>query len=455
VGAREERHPREIATGPAEARDQAQPDRVATGHEHDGDGRGRGPGRVDGALVADDHGHLAAEQILDETGQAVRPVVRVAILDSDVLTLHEPGVLQAVTERGDEMRERLGRRAPEEPDRRRRRLRLGAGRRGEEGGDQDDRENEPSSSRFPGRRATAPPGERRVYTPAAGGRFHTMSMLRHFLDAIKVEHTIFALPFAYLGMVLAARGWPGWHAFLWITVAMVAARTTAMAANRLIDRRIDARNPRTAGRHLPRGLLQPRDLAVAAVASALVFFLAAWQLGPLCLALSPLALAFLVGYSYTKRFTWLSHWILGFTDGAAAAGAWIAVRGTMEAPAWLLWLAVTVWIAGFDLLYACQDVEFDRREGLHSVPARFGIATALRAARASHVATALALAAAGWTLGLGVLYWVGWLVVVGLLVYEHSLVSATDLSRLDMAFFNVNGYISVITFVAAVAGLWY
>ena len=181
--------------------------------------------------------------------------------------------------------------------------------------------------------------------------------------------------------------------------------------------------------------------------------MAAWQLGPLCLALAPVALVFLVGYSYTKRFTWLSHWILGFTDGAAAAGAWIAVRGTMEPPAWLLWLAVTVWIAGFDLLYACQDVEFDRREGLHSVPARFGIPAALQAARACHVLTALALAGAGWTLGLGVLYWVGWLVVVGLLVYEHSLVSANDLSRLDMAFFNVNGYISVITFVAAVAGL--
>jgi 4-hydroxybenzoate polyprenyltransferase len=282
-----------------------------------------------------------------------------------------------------------------------------------------------------------------------------VSALRHFLDAIKVEHTVFALPFAYLGMVLAARGWPGWHAVLWITVAMAAARTTAMAANRLIDRHLDARNPRTAARHLPRGLLRPRDLTVAAVASTIVFFVAAWQLGPLCLALAPLALVFLVGYSYTKRFTWLSHWILGFTDGAAAAGAWIAVRGTMERPAWLLWLAVTVWIAGFDLLYACQDIEFDRREGLHSVPARFGIPAALRAARVSHVLTALALGAAGWSLGLGVLYWVGWLVVVGLLVYEHSLVSATDLSRLDMAFFNVNGYISVITFVAAVAGLWY
>src|SRR5262245_15423385 len=141
---------------------------------------------------------------------------------------------------------------------------------------------------------------------SAGG----VSALRHFLDAIKVEHTVFALPFAYLGMVLAARGWPGWHAFLWITVAMVAARTTAMAANRLIDRHLDARNPRTAGRHLPRGLLAPRDLLVAAAAAAGVFFVAAWHLGPLCLALAPLALVFLVGYSYTKRFTWLSHWIL-------------------------------------------------------------------------------------------------------------------------------------------------
>jgi 4-hydroxybenzoate polyprenyltransferase len=282
-----------------------------------------------------------------------------------------------------------------------------------------------------------------------------VSAVRHFLDAIKVEHTIFALPFAYLGMVLAARGWPGWHVFLWVTIAMVAARTIAMAANRLIDRRLDARNPRTAGRHLPRGLLQPRDLRAAAALSAALFLVAAWQLGPLCLALAPLALVFLVGYSYTKRVTWLSHWILGVTDGAAAAGAWIAVRGTMETPAWLLWLAVTVWIAGFDLLYACQDVEFDRREGLHAFPARFGVAAALRAAHACHVLTALALAAVGVSLGLGLAYWAGLLVVAGLLVYEHSLVSADDLSRLDMAFFNVNGYISVITFVAAVAGLWF
>ncbi|HZS33339.1 MAG TPA: UbiA-like polyprenyltransferase [Methylomirabilota bacterium] len=283
---------------------------------------------------------------------------------------------------------------------------------------------------------------------------HVTATLRHFLDAIKVEHTVFALPFAYLGMVLAARGWPGWHAAAWITLAMIGARTAAMAANRLIDRHLDARNPRTAGRHLPRGLLAPRDLALAVAGATALFLVAAWRLGPLCLALAPLALVFLIGYSYTKRFTWLSHWVLGATDGAAAAGAWIAVRGRMDPPAWLLWLAVTVWIAGFDLLYACQDVEFDRREGLHSVPARFGIRAALRAARACHAVTALALAGIGWTLGLGLGYWLGWLAVDGLLVYEHSLVSADDLSRLDVAFFNVNGYISVITLGAAVAGLW-
>jgi 4-hydroxybenzoate polyprenyltransferase len=190
-----------------------------------------------------------------------------------------------------------------------------------------------------------------------------VTALRHFLDAIKVEHTVFALPFAYLGMVLAARGWPGWHAFLWITVAMVAARTAAMAANRLIDRELDARNPRTAGRHLPRGLLTPQNLRVAVGVSVVVLLVAAGQLNRVCLLLAPVALLFLIGYSYTKRFTWTSHWILGFTDGAAAAGAWIGVTGSMAPTAWWLWAAVTVWIAGFDLLYACQDVEVDSREG--------------------------------------------------------------------------------------------
>jgi 4-hydroxybenzoate polyprenyltransferase len=279
-----------------------------------------------------------------------------------------------------------------------------------------------------------------------------VSSLRHFLDAIKFEHTVFALPFAYIAMVLAADGWPGGHVLVWVTLAMVGGRTLAMSANRLVDRAIDARNPRTAGRHLPRGLLRSGQVAAAAVAAAVLLFVSAWQLNALCLALAPVAAVFLVGYSYTKRFTWLSHWILGFTDGIAAAGGWIAVRGAFEPPAFLLWFALTVWIGGFDLIYACQDVEFDRANGLHSFPARFGVAAALRAAQVCHALTVGAFAALGWTMGLGWPYWLGTLVVAALLVYEHSLVSPTDLSRLDIAFFNVNGYIAVILLVAVLAG---
>jgi 4-hydroxybenzoate polyprenyltransferase len=278
--------------------------------------------------------------------------------------------------------------------------------------------------------------------------------LRHVLEAIKFEHTVFALPFAYIAMVLAAGGWPGWWTVVWVTLAMAGARTCAMAANRVIDREIDARNPRTAGRHLPRGVLRAGALRGLAAGGAALMLLAAWMLNPLCLALAPLALAFLAGYSYTKRFTWASHWILGFTDGIAAAGGWIAVRGDFDPPALVLWFAVTVWIAGFDLIYACQDVEVDRAQGLHSVPARFGIAAALSLARLNHALTALALAAVGWMEGLGLLYWAGWLAVVALFVYEHSLVTPRDLSRIDIAFFNVNGYIAVIMLLAVVTGLW-
>jgi 4-hydroxybenzoate polyprenyltransferase len=255
-------------------------------------------------------------------------------------------------------------------------------------------------------------------------------------------------------MVLAAGGWPGGWALLWVTAAMVGARTCAMASNRVIDRWIDARNPRTARRHLPAGLLGVGELRALAAGGAALMLLAAAMLNPLCLALAPLALVFLVGYSYTKRFTWTSHWILGFTDGIAAAGGWIAVRAAFEAPALVLWLALTVWIAGFDIVYACQDVEVDRAQGLHSVPARFGVAPALTLARVNHVLTAAALAWLGVMMALGVLYWLGWIAVAGLLVYEHSLVRPDDLSRLNMAFFNVNGYIAVIVLVAVVAGLW-
>ena len=275
------------------------------------------------------------------------------------------------------------------------------------------------------------------------------------LDAIKFEHTVFALPFAYIAMLLAAGGWPGTWTVGWVTAAMVGARTCAMATNRVVDRWIDARNPRTAGRHLPRGVLGVWELRLLAAAGAALMLVSAALLNPLCLALAPLALVFLVGYSYTKRFTWASHWILGFTDGIAAAGGWIAVRGAFEPPAFVLWLALTVWIAGFDLIYACQDVAFDRAHGVHSVPARFGVAAALRAARVNHALTAVALAVLGGLTGLGPVYWVGWLAIVGLLAYEHSLVRPDDLSRLDLAFFNVNGYIAVIALAAVVGGLWW
>jgi 4-hydroxybenzoate polyprenyltransferase len=281
-----------------------------------------------------------------------------------------------------------------------------------------------------------------------------LTALRHVLDAIKFEHTVFALPFAYVAMVLAADGWPGWRVLIWVTLAMVGARTLAMSVNRLADRWIDARNPRTRGRHLPAGLLTPGQVRLAAAGAAALFLLSAWMLNPLCLALAPLAGLFLVGYAYTKRFTWLTHWILGFTDGIAAGGGWIAVRGAFDPPAFVLWFALTVWIAGFDLIYACQDVEVDRAEGLHSVPARFGVAAALGTARACHVLTVAAFAGLGWMMGLGILYWLGVLIVAGLLVYEHSLVSPGDLSRLDVAFFNVNGYIAVILLGAVLAGRW-
>jgi 4-hydroxybenzoate polyprenyltransferase len=279
-----------------------------------------------------------------------------------------------------------------------------------------------------------------------------VTAVRHFLDAIKFEHTVFALPFAYVAMVLAADGWPGWSTVLWVTLAMAGARTLAMSVNRLADRFIDAANPRTARRHLPAGLLAPWQVALAAGAAGALLLVSASMLNPLCLALAPLAVLFLVGYSYTKRFTWLSHWILGFTDGIAAAGGWIAVRAAFAPPVYVLWFALTVWIAGFDLIYACQDVDFDRRHRLHSVPARFGIPAALATARACHALTVAAFVLLGGMMGLGWLYWLGVAVVAGLLVYEHSLVSANDLSRLDVAFFNVNGYIAVILFLAVIAG---
>jgi 4-hydroxybenzoate polyprenyltransferase len=270
--------------------------------------------------------------------------------------------------------------------------------------------------------------------------------MKLLLENVKFEHTIFALPFAYLGMVLAAGGWPTWQQFIWITVAMAAARTMAMSLNRAIDHEIDARNPRTAIRPIPSGRLSVAQVWLAAGVSAAVLTFAAWQLNELAVKLLPVAMIILTVYHYTKRFTWLCHLVLGIADGGAPLGGWLAVTGSIDPPAWLLFIAVTTWVGGFDLIYACQDVDFDRANGLHSVPVRFGIGVSLWAARVSHTITLLALAGVGLMLALGPLYWFGWLAALGLLVYEHSLVSPRDLSRLNVAFFNINGYIGVIVF---------
>ncbi len=278
--------------------------------------------------------------------------------------------------------------------------------------------------------------------------------LRLLLDSIKFEHSIFALPFAYLGMVLAGRGFPSWEKILWITVAMVGARTLAMASNRVVDAHYDALNPRTAGRAIPKGLLSRIDMVVMSAVGLVAMFFAAWMLNPLCFQLAPLAVVVLVGYSWTKRFTWMSHAVLGLADGLAPAGGWIAVSASMDLPAILLTLAVALWIGGFDLIYACQDVDFDRRFQLHSVPARFGVATALWASAVTHALTVLVLALVGAILGLGILYWVGLLLATALLIYEHYLVRPDDLSKLSVAFFNLNGYVAVIVFVFTVGGLY-
>jgi len=279
-----------------------------------------------------------------------------------------------------------------------------------------------------------------------------------FLALIKFEHTVFALPFAYLGMLLAPRpGWPTWYQFIWITLAMASARTLAMGANRIIDRTIDAKNPRTAGRPLASGRVKVTTAWVGTAAAAVFLALAAWRLGRLPLILLPGAVLLLITYSYTKRVTWLSHLVLGLTDGLAPMGAWAAVRGSLftpaDRPAWLLLGVVTTWIGGFDVIYACQDVDFDREHHLHAIPARFGVRAALWVSGLSHAITLALLTWLGLAIPLNWPYWVGLVVVAALLVYEHVLVKPDDLSRIDLAFFNINGYISVTLFLSVLAAL--
>jgi 4-hydroxybenzoate polyprenyltransferase len=272
---------------------------------------------------------------------------------------------------------------------------------------------------------------------------------RTTLEMIKIEHTLFALPFAFLGALLAAGGIPAASQMLWITVAMVGARSTAMAFNRIADKEFDARNSRTKMRAIPSGALSPGFVWGFTIVSAAVFLVAAVKLNRLTLVLAPIALASVVLYSYTKRWTMLSHLVLGWCLAIAPTGAWIAVRGTLASPVpLLLSLVVMLWTAGFDVLYACQDFAFDRAEGLQSIPARFGIARSLWISRGLHAGAFGALVGLYFAAGVGVLALIGIVATGALLVYQHTLVRADDLSRLNAAFFTTNAFVSVILLVS-------
>jgi 4-hydroxybenzoate polyprenyltransferase len=264
-----------------------------------------------------------------------------------------------------------------------------------------------------------------------------------FARLVKIEHTVFALPFAYVGAFLAVHGTPSAHDLLWITLAMVGARSLAMALNRLIDAGLDARNPRTAGRELPSGQLSVLQVSFFCAGSLALFLAAVWELAPRTHLLWPIPVVGFVVYPYLKRWTWLCHFWLGAVDGLAPVGAWVAITNKLPWQSWALGAAVTFWVAGFDLFYALFDLEVDREQGLHSFATRFGVGGSFLAARLAHVATIVFLIVAGAGLPVGALYWIGVAVVAALLFYEHTLVRPGDLRRLDAAFFTMNGVISV------------
>jgi 4-hydroxybenzoate polyprenyltransferase len=266
----------------------------------------------------------------------------------------------------------------------------------------------------------------------------------HFARLVKIEHTVFALPFAYVGAFLAIDEVPSAASLLWITVAMVGARSLAMALNRLIDAELDARNPRTASRELPAGRLTRAQVLAFCLASLALFLVAVWQLDPVVRWLWPIPVAAFVIYPYLKRFSWLAHLWLGAVDGLAPVGAWVALTGHLRWEAWALGGAVACWVAGFDLFYSLLDLDVDRREGLHSWATRWGVSGAFTGARALHLLAVALLAAAGFGLDAGAFYWLGVAAVAVLLLYEHAIVSPGDLRRLDAAFFTVNGVISVV-----------
>jgi 4-hydroxybenzoate polyprenyltransferase len=284
--------------------------------------------------------------------------------------------------------------------------------------------------------------------------------LRTVLEMIKFEHSVFALPFALTGALLAARstthGWPTWKQLLWIVVAMVSARSAAMTINRIADVRYDKENPRTAQRALATGALSTSFAWLFTLAAIAIFLFAAWQLNPLAVRLAPLALFILIFYSFTKRFTNWSHLFLGFALGISPAAAWIAITGHLDLRMLILCAAVTVWVGGFDVLYACQDVDFDKNAGLFSVPKRFGIANALLIARLMHIGSVALLSWLALSFALPWPAWLGVIVIAALLAYEHSLVKPNDLSKLDAAFFAMNGYISISFLFSwgAAAALW-
>ena len=274
------------------------------------------------------------------------------------------------------------------------------------------------------------------------------------LENIRIEQAIFTLPFAYLGMTLAARGLPSAAQVVWVTLAMVGARTFAMNMNRIIDLDLDRRNPRAAGRPLPSGRLSLPEVYLYSGLSVLLLLFSAWQLNPLCVALFPVAMVVFTGYSYVKRFSWLTHAVLGLALGGSPVGGWIAVTGELSWQAVLLGATVMSWATGFDIMYACGDAKQDRALGVRTIPSCFGVGTALVVSAVIHVGTAVLLAAVGVAFGLGWPYWVAGGGVAALLAYEHRLVSPDDLSRLNVAFFRMNGAIAVLIFVFAFAGLY-
>lgn len=280
-----------------------------------------------------------------------------------------------------------------------------------------------------------------------------MKSLIEFFKMIKLEHSLFALPFAFTGMFIAAKGIPSLHIIIWVTIAMISARSAAMGLNRLIDAEIDKENPRTSDRSIPKGLITKKKTLIYIIISLLIYFISTYMLNKLTFILSPIPVLIFILYSYTKRFTNLCHIVLGIALGLAPIGAWIATTGNIEISAVILGLSVLLWVAGFDILYAIQDIDFDRKQGLYSIPSVMGVYGALIIARILHTLSFLLFITLKFTASLGSIYLAGILISGAFMVYEHSLVSKNDLSKLNLAFFNINAYISIIILIFTLADI--